>query len=268
MKFLASALAATFAASALVMTAPPAPARANVFCPVTIAAVTDLAILGRQDTYGVLLDFDPGDTASVRMRVDSATTHYAVDFNDIGPIGSAGSSGRRYFVMPPGERLVTAWIESTGLSPNSRMECPITRPYAADAPRPVNPRTIATLDAARQALRDNFSTRTPTVQPTSFGPATVASCNQPYAPPRAILPVQPDDIPAARAVHATGTTVVRVDLDETSTVVGAGIVRSSGYAPLDRAALAAAQKSSYRTESFACRPVASTYQFAVTFGGS
>jgi TonB family protein len=265
MKFLASALAATIAASALVMTAPPAPARANVFCPVTIAAVTDLAVLGRQDTYGVLLDFDSGDTASVRLRVDSASTRYAVDFNDIGPIGNTGSSGRRYFVLPPGERLVSAWIESTGL-PNSRMECPITRPYAADAPVPVNPRTVTTLEADRRALRDNFSTKTPTVQPTSFGAATVASCSQPYAPPRAILPMQPDDLPAARAVHASGTTVVRVDLDETSTVVGAAVVRSSGYAPLDRAALAAAQKSSYRTESFACRPVASTYQFTVTFG--
>jgi TonB family protein len=104
------------------------------------------------------------------------------------------------------------------------------------------------------------------VQPKSFGAATVESCSQPYAPPRAILPVQPEALPAARAVHATGTTIVRVDLDETSTVVGSAVVRSSGYAPLDRAALAAAQKSSYRTESFACRPVASTYQFTVTFG--
>jgi TonB family protein len=104
------------------------------------------------------------------------------------------------------------------------------------------------------------------VQPKSFGAASVDSCNQPYAPPRAILPVQPDPMPAARAVHAAGTTVLRVDLDETSSVVGAFIVRSSGYAPLDRAALAAAQKSSYRTESFACRPVASTYQFTVSFG--
>ena len=100
-----------------------------------------------------------------------------------------------------------------------------------------------------------------------FGAATADSCNQPYAPPRAILPVQPETSAAARALHATGTTIVRVDLDETSTVVGSEVIRSSGYAPLDRAALAAAQKSSYRTESFACRPVASTYQFTVTFGG-
>ena len=267
MKFLASALAATIAAASIVLTAPPAPARANVFCPVTIAAVYDLAVLGRQGTYGVMLDLDPGDTASVRMRVDSVTARYAVDFDDIGPLGSGGARARRYFVMPPGERLVAAWIESTGLRPDSRMECPITRPYASDEPAPLNPRVLEALEADRRTLRDSFSTKTPTVQPKSFGAATRESCSQPYAPPRAILPVQPDELPAARAVHATGTTVVRVDLDETSSVVGAAVVRSSGYAPLDRAALAAAQKSSYRTESFACRPVASTYQFTVTFGG-
>jgi TonB family protein len=271
MKILASALAAltvvaTFAAG-FVMAGSPLPADANVFCPVTISAIVDLAVLGRQETHGVLLDLDPGDTASVRMRVDSAKNRYAVDFDDFGPIGVNGARVRRYFVMPPGEKLVAAWIESTGLHPDSRMECPITRPYASDAPAAVNPRTIAALEADRRQLRDSFSTKTPTAQPKSFGAATIEACNQPYAPPRAILPVQPDTSAAARAVHATGTTIVRVDLDETSTVVGSEVVRSSGYAPLDRAALAAAQKSSYRTESFACRPVASTYQFTVTFGG-
>ena len=172
MKFLASALAATIAAAALVMTAPPAPARANVFCPVTIAAITDLAVLGRQDTYGVLLDFDPGDTASVRLRVDSPTTRYAVDFNDIGPIGNAGAARAALLRDAAGRALVSAWIESTGLNPNSRMECPITRPFAADEPAPVDPRAVAALEADRRSLRDNFSTKTPTVQPKSFGAAT------------------------------------------------------------------------------------------------
>jgi TonB family protein len=266
MKFLAAALAAGLAAATLVISTPPAPARGNVFCPVTIAAVQNLAILGRQDTYGVLLDLDPGDVTSVRMRVDSATTRYAVDFDDLGPVGDTAVRARRYFVMPPGERLVSAWIESTGLHPESRMECPITRPYATDEPAPVNPRRLAALEADRRSLRDSFSTKTPTAQPKSFGATTTDTCTQPYAPPRAILPVQADVPQAARAVHASGTTIVRVDLDETSSVVGSVVIRSSGYAPLDRAALAAAQKSSYRTESFACRPVASTYQFTVTFG--
>jgi TonB family protein len=266
MKIVASFLAAVTAAATLVVGSA-APARANVFCPVTIGALVDLAIVGRQDTHGVILDFDPGDTASVRMRVDSARSRYAVDFDDIGPIGVNGARARRYFVMPPGEKLVAAWIESTGLRPDSRMECPITRPYAVDAPAPVNPRVVAALEVDRRALRDSFSTKTPIVHPKSFGATAVESCNQPYAPPRAILPVQPETSAAARALRATGTTIVRVDLDETSTVVGSAVVRSSGYAPLDRAALVAAQKSSYRTESFACRPVASTYQFSVTFGG-
>lgn len=268
MKFLAAALAASVAGATLVLGAPPAPAAANVFCPITIAAVSNLAILGRADTYGVILDVDPGDATSVRLRIDSATTRYAVDFNDIGPIGETGTRARRYFVMPPGEKLMAAWVESTGLRPESRMECPITHPYAADAPAPINPRTLASMDADRRSIRDSFSTKTITVQPTSFGAATVASCSQPFAPPRAILPVQADLPPQARAVRATGTTIVRVDLDETSSVVGSTVIRSSGYAPLDRAALAAAQKSSYRTESFACRPVASTYQFTVTFGSA
>jgi TonB family protein len=267
MKFLASTLAAAVAAGVLVATAPAVPARANVFCPVTIAAVAGpLSLVGASDTYGVLLDFDPGDATSVRLRVDSATTHYAVDFNNNGPVGAVALRVRRYFVLPAGEKLVTAWIESTGVRPDSRMECPITHAYAADAPPPVDPRAVTALHADRQSLLDNFSTKTATVAATSFGAVTPTSCNQPYAPPRAVLPVQPDVLPAARAVHASGTTIVRVDLDETSTVVGAVVIRSSGYAPLDRAAIAAAQKSSYRTESFACRPVASSYEFAVTFG--
>ena len=264
MKMLATALAAALATTAIAVTAP-APARANVFCPATIATVSDLAILGRADTYGVLLDFDPGDTTSIRLRVDSATTRYAVDFSDIGPIPEGPARARRYFTMPQGERVMSAWIESTGVTPTSRMECPITRPFAADAPAPINPAVLRAREDDRRSLRDSFSTKTPTATPTSFGPATAQTCNQPYAPPRAVLPVQPDTPPAAHALHAGGTTIVRVDLDETSTVVDANVVRSSGYAPLDRAAIAAALKSSYRTESFACRPVASSYTFTITF---
>ena len=265
MKLLAlGAAGALFAAS---LGAAP-PARANAFCPATVAAVENLGLLGHGNTYGVLLDFDPGETASVRLHVDSTATRYAVDFNDIGPIGATMLRARRYFVMPAGERVVAAWVESTGSGPDARTECPITSPYQVDAPPPTDPRVARELETARHALRDNFSTRTVTAQPQSFGPAEARTCTQPYAPPRAILAVPADVPPEAKAVKASGTVIVRVDLDETSTAVGGTVVRSSGFAPLDRAALAAALKSSYRTETFACRSIASAYQFAVTFSSS
>lgn len=264
MKVLSKFVMLAIALSA-VATASPRTASANVFCPATIAAVENLAPVGRRTTYGVLLDFDPGDTASVRMRVDSETTRYAVDFNDIDTIGNLPLRQRRYFQMPEGEHVVSAWILSTGVAPSSRLECPITRPYEANAPQLNDPRIIAQRDADRRSVLDTFSTKTPVVKPRSFGAVEPRSCTQPYAAARALQPVQPDLPAGARAIHATGTATVRVDLDESSVVVGVEVTRSSGYAPLDRAAIAAAMKSSFKTETFACRPIASSYAFTVSF---
>jgi TonB family protein len=264
---LALAAAAVVAASSFVC-AGLQPARANAFCPVTIAAVTNLGILGRANTYGVMLDLDPSDVASARLRVDSTTTRYAVDINDLEPLGNAPQQVRRYFTLAPGDRLTTAWIESTGTTPDDRLECPITRPYAADAPAPIDPRVVAVSTAAQTSLVDSFSTKTNVIQATSFGPAQPQSCAQPFAPPHALQDVKPAAPPGARAVHANGVTIVRVDLDETSAVVRSQLVRSSGFAPLDAAALAAAQSATYRTQTFACRPIASSFQFTVSFAGN
>lgn len=261
----AAVLAFALAVAGLGAASPPA--RANVFCPATVATVEDLATLGRADTYGVMIDLDPGDATSVRLRVDSQTTSYAVDFDDLGPVGAQPMQADRYFVMPPRERVVAAWIESTGTNPAMRTECPITSPYEADAPAPFDPKVALAKETERRTLLDGFSTQTPTVTPKSFGSAQPLSCAQPYVPPSEVLAVPAQEPPEARAVRAVGAVVVRIDLDETSNVVDGLVVRSSGFAPLDRAALAAALKSSYRTETFACRPIASTYEFTVTFSG-
>ena len=121
-----------------------------------------------------MLDFDPGETASVRLRVDSATTRYAVDFDDIGHIGNAVVRTRHYFVLPAGEKLVAAWVESTGLSRVRAWSARSTHPYATDEPAPVNPATLAAQQVDTRSLRDGFSAKTPTVQPKSFGAATAA----------------------------------------------------------------------------------------------
>jgi TonB family protein len=267
MKLLAFAVAAALTASSLVVTLG-APARANAFCPVTIAAVTNLAILGRPDTYGVMLDLDPSDVASARLRIDSTTTRYAVDINDLGPVGATPMQVKRYFSLAPGDQLAAAWIESTGTSPDARLECPVTRPYAAGAPVPIDPRTIRETKAAQDAVRDSFSTKTTVLTATSFGAAQPVSCAAPYAPPHALADITPAAPPGAKAVHANGITIVRVDLDETNAVVRAQIVRSSGFAPLDAAAIAAVRAATYKTQIFNCRPVASAFQLTVSFAGN
>jgi TonB family protein len=256
------ALAALLAAGTL---AAPRPAAANAFCPATVAAVENLGTLGRGDSYGVMLELDPGDTASVRLRIDSAANRYAVDFNDLPPTGTVPVRLRRYFTMPAGERVAAAWVESTGTSATVRTECPITSPYQSDAPAPVDARIARAREADRRALRDNFTTRTATATPQAFGRAEPRACSQPYAPPRTILAAPAETPPEARAVRATGVVIVRVDLDENSSVFTGVVVRSSGFAPLDRAALTAALKSTYRTETFACRPIASSYQYTISF---
>jgi len=175
---------------------------------------------------------------------------------------------KRYFTLAPGEQLVSAWIESTGTSPDARLECPITRPYAANAPAPIDPRVVRETAIAQTALRDSYSTKTPVLSATSFGNVQPQTCSAPYAPPRALADITPAAPPGAKAVHANGVAIVRVELDETSSVVQARIVRSSGFAPLDVAALAAARAATYRTQTFDCRPVASSYQFTVSFAGN
>jgi len=267
MKFLALAAAVALTAASFVATAA-APARANAFCPVTIAAVENLAILSRPDTYGVMLDLDPSDVASARLRIDSTTTRYAVDINDLGPVGSTPVQVKRYFSLAPGDRIASAWVESTGTSPDARLECPITRPYAASAPAPIDPRVSRDVTAARAELRDSYSTKTAVLSATSFGAAQPASCAAPYAPPHALGDITPVPPPGAKAVHANGIAIVRVDLDETSSVVRAQIVRSTGFAPLDAAALAAVRSANYATQIFNCRPVASAFQFTVSLVGN
>jgi len=111
MKFLASALAATIAAASIVLTARRR-RPAQRLLPGHDRRGRRSRRAGAPGHLRVLLDFDAGDTASVRMRIDSATTRYAVDFNDIGPIGNAGVRARRYFVMPR-RTAPFRWIEST-----------------------------------------------------------------------------------------------------------------------------------------------------------
>ena len=243
-----------------------APARANVFCPVTIATLQDVSFQGRPDTYGVLLDFDRGDTQSARLRIDTDKTRYALDVNIAQTMTFSGLRLTRYFTVGSGEHVLGAWVQSTGLSPTQRLDCPITAPWSQNVTPPSTPSGQLAADRDRRAVIDGYAgSRNNVMTPIPFGPAAQLACSQPFADARALAPIQPAFPPEARAVNATGVVELHVDLDDTGAVVGAEVSRSSGFAPLDRAALDTAKRGRYATATFACRPIATTLTIVTGF---
>jgi len=257
-------LAATLAA-ALPLAGAPRPAAANVFCPVTIGAVADLAAVGRTGTYGILLDVDRGDTRSVRVRIDTDRTRYALDVNDVPLMTFTGLRLTRYFALPPDEHPVAAWVQATGLAPTQRLDCPVTAPWSPDAP-PSSAAAQADADRDRQVAIDGFSTRTTLLNPLGFGPSAPPACARPFAPAAPLVPLRPPFPPEARAVNATGVVELHLDVDDTGTVIDARVTRSSGFAPLDRAAIVTALAARFAPATFACRPVATSLDLTTGFG--
>ena len=79
---------------------------------------------------------------------------------------------------------------------------------------------------------------------------------------RAVAP----DMPLIAAMNGlSGVAYVAVTLDASSRVVDARIAQSSGYRPLDDAAVNAARGSEFETAVFDCRKIGGRYLFGVSF---
>ncbi len=262
-----SALLMAAVIAALPLWSKPVPAAANAFCPATIAALADLGLNGHPGTWGVMLDVDAGDTRSLRVRVDTNQTRYAIDVNDVPLMTYSGVQMIKYFTLPAGEHVVTAWVNSTGVAPNQRLDCPVTSPWAPNLPPPASPAEQARADRDRRAVVEGYSTRTLSiVAPIGFGAATPIACQQPNVALHPLAPIRPAFPPEARAVNATGIVSVLVQVDEGGGLVDARVVRSSGFAPLDRAALDTVKRARFAPALFACRPMATSAQLTVGFG--
>jgi len=222
--------------------------------------------VGRAGTYGILLNVDRGDTRSVRVRLDSDRNRYALDVNDVPLMTFSGVRVTRYFTLPPDEHLIGAWVQATGLAANERLDCPLTSPWSPDLPPPSSPSAREQADRDRQAALDGYGTHTVLVAPISFGPNTPPACAQPFTPAVPAQPIRPPFPPEARAVNATGVVEMHLDVDDTGSVVNALITRSSGFAPLDRAAIAAARATHFTPATFACHPIATTLELQTGFG--
>lgn len=262
-----SALLLAAVIAALPLWSRPAPAVANAFCPATIAALSDLGASGHASTWGVMLDVDPGDTRSVRVRVDTNQTRYAIDVNDVPLMTYSGVRMIKYFTLPPGEHVVSAWVNSTGVAPNQRLDCPVTSAWAPNLPAPATPAEQQRVERDRRAVVEGYSTRTLSiVAPIAFGAAQPITCKEPNVALHPLAAIRPPFPPEARSVNATGIVQVHVDVDDSGALVDAHVVRSSGFAPLDRAALNTVKQARFAPALFACRPSASSATLTVGFG--
>ena len=95
--------------------------------------------------------------------------------------------------------------------------------------------------------------------------SSITGCNVPSAP-ASITAAAPADLPAiASGQNVTGITAVRIALDPRGYLTRASVLSSSGNRWIDRAAVHAAQASSFRAEVRDCAGVGGEYAFVVDF---
>ena len=118
----------------------------------------------------------------------------------------------------------------------------------------------------RRRLTSQTTVAAATPAPTAA--ATVASnpCGRNDAEAALATPPTPPVIPvSARGDGTSGTTIVKVQLDDKGTVLGATVSQTSGNQALDLIAVGMARDASYTPASHNCKPVATAYEFSVRF---
>ncbi len=96
-------------------------------------------------------------------------------------------------------------------------------------------------------------------------PAHPASCLQQFRDAGMVRPLSVEYPAITRLQGVTGTSLVRVDLNESGRVQNVYVTKSSGNRYLDKAALKAVNDGAFTPEIQDCRTVAGSYALEVTF---
>ncbi|GAC1538024.1 MAG: hypothetical protein NVS2B17_11460 [Candidatus Velthaea sp.] len=91
----------------------------------------------------------------------------------------------------------------------------------------------------------------------------MVSC--PPTPAAIISRVEADMPEIAKAQHAEGTAIVKIDIDSNGKVSKAAIQKSAGNPALDNSGLKAARETGFKAATESCKPVASMYLMVVDF---
>jgi TonB family protein len=97
------------------------------------------------------------------------------------------------------------------------------------------------------------------------GSTRPAACAVDASPARITQSVIPEVPPLAKIQDLHGTAIVRVDLSETGSIVGASIKKSAGSSLLDRAAIETVKAMTYAPETRECKATAGSYAVDVKF---
>jgi len=270
-RFLISVLLAAAAASAFCARA----SATTEFCP----AVLDIAPTGKApaQTYGIQLRALSERRVTVRLAFDTSAGWYQTDVSEAElspsirtiplkyPVDVPISASPVMYVRFPAAVTVNHAFIIRALSigdvfhwsDRGQVTCPIA-PEAWQDPQ----YSLADLrDLSAPPPHDATF-----LAATARSPLEAVSCPEPYAPAKTLHAadaVYPD---AARAVGATGTSVVGVALNPNGSVADTWVQGSSNDTTLDAAAQSAAQSSTYQAARAYCQDVPSIYYFVVTFG--
>jgi TonB family protein len=118
-----------------------------------------------------------------------------------------------------------------------------------------------TASAAAAPTQGPVATPAPPPPPT---PTPTPSCAVPNADARTINAAHPETPAIAQQQGITGEVVVQVTLDVNSKVTEAHVIKSPSVI-LNKAAIAAAQQSTFKTRIANCQPVSESYNFIVDF---
>lgn len=165
------------------------------------------------------------------------------------PLLTPSASGSRHALVTRIERL---FAERPAIEPPTN--------YLAIAGLVV---LFASLTVGLQALLPIPARAVPVEGPGSAAVAT--ACSDPNASPKAIVPAPPQ-LPRSQWPSRPVTAIVAVTVAPDGKPAAARIYRSSGDAGVDRAVLAAAEKSTYSPKLVNCAPARGTYLFKATFG--
>ena len=152
----------------------------------------------------------------------------------------------------------------------TKVVTPPPQPLHTPAPHVVSSAPPRTRKGSAPAGGGSGTPAPQTPAPPASTPSPAASvagaCTQPNAEAAVAASPSPPDIPAAaRAEGTSGTALVRVQLDESGQVTGAGVSQSTGNSSLDLVAVAMARDARYTPALHDCKPIAGTYTFSVRF---